>query len=153
MPSGFGAYVLLNWYVTDDPLTFLRVRNGVFFSYSSWPWKGIENAIGNLNREPCEAEMVAGQELFFIALGFVCAVVSWIKLRPLYATWITVNWVLVTSVSFVQSVPRYSLTMFPIFILFALAGTSRFWNAVLTVWSLLFLALFSSLFSWGHWAF
>jgi hypothetical protein len=153
VPAGFGAYLLLNWYVTGDPWTFLRVRNGVFYSHSSWPWRGIQDAIGNLNRQPSEAEMVGGQELFFVGLGFVCAILSWIKLRPLYATWITVNWALVTSVNFVQSVPRYSLTMFPIFILFALAGGDRFWNAALTVWSLLFLALFSSLFVWGHWAF
>jgi hypothetical protein len=43
--------------------------------------------------------------------------------------------------------------MFPIFILFALLAANRLWNAILTVWSLLFLAFFSSLFAWGHWAF
>jgi hypothetical protein len=43
--------------------------------------------------------------------------------------------------------------MFPIFILFALLGRNRFWNAVITIWSLLFLALFTSLFVRGWWAF
>lgn len=153
VPAGFGIYLLLNWRVTGDPWTFLRVRNEIFVSSSSWPWNGIQNAIGNLNRAPSDAEMVAGQELFFIVLGFLCAIASWIKLRPLYGMWITANWLLVTSVSFVQSVPRYSLAMFPIFVLFAILGKSRFWSALITVWSLFFLALFASLFSWGHWAF
>ena len=33
--------------------------------------------------------------------------------------WMTGDWLLVTSVTFVESMPRYSLTMFPIFMLFA----------------------------------
>jgi hypothetical protein len=49
--------------------------------------------------------------------------------------------VLVTSVTFVESMPRYSLTMFPIFMLFALVSKNRFWSALVTVWSLIFLAL------------
>jgi hypothetical protein len=43
--------------------------------------------------------------------------------------------------------------MFPIFILFALLGRNRFWAGVLTVWSLLFFALFAALFAHGEWAF
>jgi hypothetical protein len=49
--------------------------------------------------------------------------------------------------------PRYMLTMFPIFILFALLARNRLWYAVITIWSLLFLALFTSLFVRGLWAF
>ena len=64
----------------------------------------------------------------------------------------TGNCLLVTSVTFVESMPRYSLTMFPIFVLFALVSKKRFWSALITVWSLLFLALFASLFVRGWWA-
>jgi hypothetical protein len=65
----------------------------------------------------------------------------------------TRSWLLFTSVNFLRSVPRYTLTMFPIFILFALLARNRFWRGVLTVWSLLFLALFAILFARGEWAF
>jgi hypothetical protein len=65
----------------------------------------------------------------------------------------TGNWLLFTSVTFIESTPRYTLTLFPIFILFALVAANRFWNAVITVWSLLFLALFAGLFVRGWWAF
>jgi hypothetical protein len=41
----------------------------------------------------------------------------------------------------------------PIFMLFALLAANRFWNAILTVCSLMFLAFFGSLFAWRHWAF
>ena len=153
VPIGFGVYLLLNWTVTGDPFAFLKMRKALFVMSPSWPWMGIREAIGNLRRAPNQAEMVGAQELYFAILGFVCMVASWIKLRPVYAMWITGNWFLFTSVTFIESMPRYSLTMFPIFMLFALLTKNRFWNAVITVWSLLFLALFTSLFARGWWAF
>jgi len=80
-------------------------------------------------------------------------IVSWIKLRPVYAVWMTAMWFLVTSASSLQSMPRYTLTMFPIFILFAVLSRNRFWCGVITVWSLLFFALFAVLFARGELAF
>jgi hypothetical protein len=65
----------------------------------------------------------------------------------------TGSWILAASVNFFRSMPRYTLTMFPIFILFALLGRNRFWAGVLTVWSLLLFALFAALFARGEWAF
>lgn len=153
VPSGFGVYLLVNLHAAGDAFAFLPIRKEFFYISLSWPWVGVREAIGALGRTPSQAEMVGSQELFFITLGFICTVASWVKLRPLYATWMTCNWLLFTSVTFVASVPRYTLTLFPVFILFAMLASSRFWNAVITVWSLLFLALFSTLFAWGRWAF
>ena len=153
IPAGFGVYLLINWHISGDPFAFVQIRKDFFYISLSGPWVGIGDAIVNLGRAPNEAEMVGGQELFFAALGFVCAIFSWIKLRPLYAMWMTSSWLLFVSVTFFQSLPRYSLTMFPIFMLFALLAKNRFWSAVITVWSLLFLGLFSGLFVRGWWAF
>lgn len=153
IPVGFGVYLFLNWKVAGDPFAFLQMRKALFAMGFSWPWVGIREAVGNLRRAPSQAEMVGMQELIFTALGFVCMIASWIKLRPLYAMWITGNWLLLASVTFIESMPRYSLTLFPVFILFALLARHRFWNAVVTIWSLLFLALFASLFVRGWWAF
>jgi len=96
------------------------MRQQLFHMSFSWPWVGIRGAIGNLHRNPNEAEIVGGEELFATLLALGCAIVSWIKLRPSYATWISCNWILVASVTFIESMPRYALTMFPIFILFGL---------------------------------
>ncbi len=153
VPLGFVVYLLINLNVTGDAFSFFRMRTELFFISTSWPWVGIRTAIGNLHLAPGEAEMVGAQETFYIALGFIATVVSWIKLRPVYSMWMTANWLLFTCVTYVLSVPRYTLTMFPIFILFSLLAANRFWNAVITVWSLFFFALFASLFAWGRWAF
>ena len=153
VPLGFCVYLLINLRAAGNAFAFLPIRKEFFFISLSWPWVGISETIRAFSRTPSQAEMVGAQELFFVTLGFVCTIASWIKLRPLYAVWMTCNWLLFTSVTFIASVPRYTLTLFPIFILFAMLAKSRFWNAIITVWSLLFLALFSTLFAWGRWAF
>jgi len=93
------------------------------------------------------------QEFIFIALGALCTIASAFLLRPSYTVWMAGNWLLFTSTSFILGVPRYTLIMFPIFILFAKLAERFLWNSVIIVWSLLFLALFVSEFVQGHWAF
>ena len=153
VPTGFAVYLLINWSVTGDPFAFLQTRKTSFEQSFALPLAGIRQAIWAHYPTPHEAEMVGAQELFFVALGFVCTIISWIKLRPVYAVWMTGSWILSASVSFFRSMPRYTLTMFPIFILFALLGRNRFWAGVLTVWSLFLFALFAALFARGEWAF
>ena len=93
-------------------------------------------------------------EFIAVLLISVCTIWSWLRLRPSYAVWITLNWLLINSTAYVLSVPRYTLTLFPVFILFAKATTGRrFWFAMLTIWSLLYLALYTGRFAQGLWAF
>jgi hypothetical protein len=150
---GFGGYLLINFHVAGDPFAFLLIRKEFFNISIAPPWTGVREAISSLNGTPAQAQIVGMQECLFIALGFVCTIVSWIRLRPIYSMWMTGNWLLFTSASFVVSVPRYTLTMFPIFFLFATLARRRVWLIVITVWSLLYLALFAGLFAWGRWAF
>jgi Mannosyltransferase (PIG-V) len=153
VPAGFAVYLLLNWRVTGDALAFLQTRKESFEQSFALPWAGIWKMIKAHYPTPNEAEMVGAQELAFLALGLICTIISWIKLRPMYAVWMTGNWILFTSVNYFRSIPRYTLTMFPIFILFGLLSQNRFWAGVLTVSSLLFFALFAVLFARGEWAF
>jgi Mannosyltransferase (PIG-V) len=154
VPAGFGVYLLLNWKISAEPFAFLRSRKALFDISAAWPWVGVRGNITHLSwRDSAEAEMIGTQELYFTALGLICVVAAWLKLRPAYAVWMTGSWLLVVSATFIESMPRYMLTMFPIFILFALLARHRLWNALITIWSLLFLALFTSLFVRGLWAF
>jgi hypothetical protein len=153
VPLGFGGYLFLNYHAAGDPFAFLPIRKEFYGISLAPPWTGVREAIRSLNLNPAQAQIVGMQECLFIALGFVCTIVSWIKLRPVYSVWMTGNWLLFTSVSFVSSVPRYTLTMFPIFFLFAMIARRRLWLVVISVWSLLYLALFAGLFAWGRWAY
>jgi len=153
VPLGFGGYLWINYHVAGDPFAFLPIRKEFYFISLAPPWTGVREAINSMNNSPAQAQIVGVQECVFIALGFACTIASWIKLRPIYSVWMTGNWLLFTSVSFVASVPRYTLTMFPIFFLFAMLAQRRLWLVIITVWSLLYVALFASLFAWGRWAF
>jgi hypothetical protein len=154
VPLGFAVYLFLNWRVTGDPFAAFRMRSKMSHTSVGWPWRGMRGAIGiMMGWKPGDAEIVGTQEFVFGVIGLICVVASWIKLRPTYAAYMTANWLMFASVTFLESMPRYTLTMFPIFILLGLAGENRFWRFAITIWSLLFLALFTSLFVRGGWAF
>lgn len=150
---GLLGYLALNFRATGDPFAFLAIRKQYFFSSPAWFWVGIRAKMAAMNFATSDGEMVANQEVFFILLGLVCSVVSWIKLRPSYAVWITGNWLLATSLEFILGVPRYTVVMFPIFILFAQLASRFVWRIVIVAWSLMFLALFAAQFVRGRWAF
>ena len=153
VPGGFAVYLFLNWRISADPFAFLKMRKELFHMSFSWPWVGITDAFRNVRRRPDQGEIVGTQEAFFTVLALICTIVSWFKLRPVYAMWITGNWILLAFVTFIESMPRYALTMFPIFFLFAFVGANRFLATLITIWSLLLLALFSGLFVRGWWVF
>ncbi|HEV2708189.1 MAG TPA: hypothetical protein VGV59_19900, partial [Pyrinomonadaceae bacterium] len=153
--AGLLGYLWLNLYVTDDALTFMRIQREHWFKEPSAPWVGLAKVWeAAWARVPAEALMVGWQELVFILLGFVSTVWCALRLRASYAVWMALNCLLWTSTSFILSVPRYTLILFPLFILFARLARARFfWRALLTLWSLMSLAFFVSLFAQGHWAF
>lgn len=152
--AGFAGYLLLNYAVTGDALRFLDVQREHWHKSLDWPWNGIWTTIASLpSRPPAEAHMVVIEELIYITISLVCTILAALKLRASYAVWMAGNWLLFTGTSFIMSVPRYVLILFPMFILFAQLSRDRRWFAVLTAWSLLFMSLFVSLFVGGRWAF
>jgi Gpi18-like mannosyltransferase len=155
IPMGFFSYLLLNYHVFQDPFAFTKFQKSFWDKELTWFWVGIKQKWGTFRYgTPSEAYMVGYHELFFVALGFACTVWSWFKLRTSYSVWMTINWLLFTSTSWILSVPRYTIAMFPIFILFAEISSKRFWlNALITIWSILLMSLFICRYVMGTWAF
>lgn len=151
---GFALYLFINYHVYGDPLTFLQFQRERFFKTPEWPWVGIVR-VWTWKWENARMLHINGtQEFFFILLGLACTIWSLIALRGSYAVWMALNWVLFTSTSFVHSVPRYTLILFPIFILFARFTAARpIWFGIVTFWSLTFMSLFINLLVQGEWAF
>ncbi len=151
VPVGFLGYLWLNHEVTGDYFAFTKIMHEHWYKKFASPWTGIHDvylrALGmNINE--------GLNELLGVILVSVCLAISWFRLRPSYSVWITFNWLLMTSTAYVLSVPRYTITLFPVFILLARACTGRpFWFAMVTVWSLLYLALYAGRFAQGIWAF
>ena len=154
VPLGFGIYLLLNQYAADDAFAFLTIGKENFQKSFSMPWNGI-GGVFNLMWSPeiALAQMSGVQEFVFLVLGGVATIVCGFMLRPTYTVWMAGNWFLFASSGFILSVPRYTLVMFPIYILFARFAERRFWYSVITVWSLLFLSFFITKFVQGHWTY
>lgn len=152
--TGVFAYLLLNYRVHRDPFIFLTYHREHWFQPFAWPWVGVREKVLMALHGTGEGGAITGvQDLLFLILGFVGAIAAFVKLRPAYGVWMICNWLLFASTTFVISAARYTLTMFPLFILFSLLAKNQIWRRILTVWSLLFLALFTGLFVEGHWVF
>jgi hypothetical protein len=148
---GFAGYLLLNYRVTGDPLAFTQIMEKQWYKKIAPPWLGIRDVwlrIPHFN-------LTEGlHEFAFIVFSFLCTVWCWFKLRPTYAVWMTLNWLLITSTTYVVSVPRYCLTLFPIFILLARVAAKRpLAGQIMSAVCLLLLALFAMKFAHGTWAF
>lgn len=152
VPLGFGVYLLLNWHVSGNEFSFLGLRKSIFSVSSGSPWLAILQAWGQLQHgSPNHSWIMGYGELFFFALTLLATIVSWIKLRPVYATWMTVNWLLINWVTFFAGGSRYALTAFPMFMLLGLLTRSRLRYGVITFASLLLFSLLATLFVRGWW--
>ena len=154
VPVGFLVYLGVNVAVYGDPFHFLFVQEDHWFKSLDAPWVGIDGVISSmLNREAWQSMMLGWMELGFIVLGLAGTIYAAFRFRPSWFAWMAGNWLLFVSTSFVMSVPRYSLTLFPLFAWFALAGRRQGWWTAITFGSLLLLALFASRMAIGEWAF
>ncbi len=154
VPIGFLVYLFVNYYVTGNALTFLTYQKEHFTKSLDFPWKGIIETFKSLNRSPNDSMMIGYQELLFVGIGLLATIFSWLKQRKSYSVWMTLNWVLFTSTSFILSVPRYTLTLFPMFIAFAFLSEKNYsFKILITIWSILYLGLFTAFFASGRWAF
>lgn len=151
---GFGGYLLVNYAVYGNPFEFLRIQSEHWFKSLAWPWEGIGGVVGWLeNDDPMNVVMYGVTELVAIGLGLVGTVMAALRFRPGWFAWMTGNWLLFVSTSFVLSVPRYALTMFPLFAWFAQLAERRWLGIGLGAVSLALMLWFSARFATGAWAF
>ena len=155
IPLGFSFYLLINYYVTGNPTTFMVYQREHWYRYFRLPWEGIWETLKKMfGDKAADAQMTGVQESLFAGIGLSATIGGWRYLRNSYRVWMVCNWLLFVSTSFVLSVPRYTLTLFPLFILMSLAAVKNWWvNVLFMSWSMLFLAVFTIQFFRGWWAF
>ncbi len=147
VPLGFLGYLALNYRVTGDPFTYAHLLEEKWFKSPGSPIQGITEMLKSASwRSPIERQMVVYHQVFFLLLGAAGAIGAWWKLRASYGLWIALNLGLITSTGFILSTPRYTLSLFPLPILFALLARRQGWSNAITAWSLLLQALYIALF-------
>jgi hypothetical protein len=150
---GFACYLGLNYQISGHAFTFMTYQHEHWHRSLAAPWTGMLTAFRAMSGDPANAHMVGFEESFFCVLGLVATLVCARLLRLSYTIWMALNWLLFTCTTFTLSVPRYTLILFPVYILFARLSRRPGWYEMITAWSLLLLALFLGLFANGHWAF
>jgi Gpi18-like mannosyltransferase len=153
---GFVAYLVINYITFDNPFAFLDAQREYWHKTASPPWKGIMGAWDYIRWKDADAAyrlMIGWAELLFSIFGLLCAIWAFIRLRASYGVFVLLTWAAATSTSFMLSMPRYALSLFPIFILLALIARRSEIYYIITVVFLLFYGLFLITFAQGGWAF
>ena len=151
---GFLAYLVLNYTVSGDPFYFLEVQQESWSRKLALPYEGFLNALSGFpGREPTGAFTGDWAEIIFALLGLAGAVYSFFRLRISYSVYVLLTWLFVTSSVIWLSIPRFTLTMFPLLIVLTLLGRRRGVNFAIIFLSLICYALFLSQFVRFRWAF
>jgi 4-amino-4-deoxy-L-arabinose transferase-like glycosyltransferase len=151
---GFGGYLLLNYTVSGDPFTFLTIQREHWYKSLTWPWIGVGHLIDSFRwREADEIRYIFGPELIFIVCIVALAVETSLTMRPSYSVWFVSNTLLFISTSFILSVPRYSLILFPIFLWLAKRGSSKIAFGLLSAVSIALMLWFIAVFVQGRGAY
>jgi Gpi18-like mannosyltransferase len=147
VPLGFLAYLGVNVSAYGDPFAFFSVQADVWGKSLSPPWVGLEALISSgLPRAWLP-------EVAFVLLGLVVTIAAALRFRPSWAIWMAGNWLVFSSTTFVLSVPRYSLILFPIVVWLALLARTRTAMLVIAGVSTLGMFFLASRFAVGLWAF
>jgi hypothetical protein len=151
--AGFMTYLLTNLLVLGNPIAFVGVQRQHWSHSLAAPWVGFAKAIQAITtRVPWEKLTVGAGEIAGGIAAYATATLSWLRLRPSDAAYATVVTVLVTFLPFWLSIPRYLLTMYPLFLL--VGRINRRWIYLpMVALSLVALVVFGLAFGRGYWAF
>ena len=123
-PLLFVAYA---WRSTGDPLAYLHVeRSASFNRLFAWPWDGARATFASFVGGPGGNSFVFGMEMLFGVAGLVAVIWlawHWRTVAPALTVFAAVAWLMSTSLIYWLSVPRYEMTVVPIYL--ALADVTR----------------------------
>lgn len=151
---GLVFYLVLNYITFGDPFKFLEIQNEHWAKHLDFPYKGFLDALGSIFwRTPRDAMTAGWGEITFALLGLALTIYSFFRIRLSYSLYALATWFLVTSTWFWLSIPRYTLSMFPIFVALSLLGRRREVNYLVIFISLTLYMLFLTQFIRFGWAF
>jgi Gpi18-like mannosyltransferase len=151
--AGFLMYLGLNFQVTGNLFTFMDLER-IYWYQSVNPLLGLERAITSTFSRGFPVGLLDFAQLLFAGVGLSAVAIGFkFRLRPSYTAYTLLTWILIVSTSFWNSIPRYVLTMFPMFILMGFAISSRKAQYAIAALSLAVMCAFTVLFSFGNFVF
>jgi hypothetical protein len=153
----WGLY--LGW-LTHDPLAYVhRQGQGPFARSTEAPWNTLLTAIQTLGHTDLSTldRAVNTTDLAFTIVLLEACVAAWWVLPRVYAVYLSAATIfLLSSVEVaypLQSMPRYSVVLFPLFMVLAHLGRNRNWDRIILLVSAPLLGLFTALFATWYWIF
>lgn len=155
IPIGGLVYLFINYRIFGNPLQFTIFMKEHWYKYFAWPWDGISTAIKSISwRDPRDWLMVGFAEPVFAIIALILIILYFKKIRFSYLVYSFLTLFLVTSTSFLISIPRYVLSIFPIFISLAILSKKHIFLYYLIIIIFLMLqSVFLIQFTRGQWAF
>jgi len=126
-PLGLSLFLFLNYSLTGDPFAFIKIQSSWFRTFVG-PQNAIINALFYQGQYAIEAKF----EVWFALVALFILIFFYKKLRISYII-LALYSILIPISSWVTSMPRYILTIFPFFIIFALLGKNRKMDIALTI--------------------
>ena len=155
VPLGFLSYLGVNQAVHGDPFHFLQVQDEHWFQHAVPPWVPVTDAVASIaGTDPTlESFLVHPARLVALALALAVLAFGWRSMRWTERTFSVTTMLMVLSASWLISLPRYLLGIYPLFTTLGRLGR-RPWAlaAVASAGMVLQLLLFSR-FVRGMWAF
>jgi hypothetical protein len=151
--AGFLIYLVINNQVTGNPFTFFAIEN-VHWHQGINPLLGFQRALQGTFTGEFPINVQAAAQLIFAGFGLLAIVAGFkFHLRPSYNVYMIFTWLLFVSTGLWNSIPRYVLTMFPMFILMGFSLRSRKTNYIVTLLSVSVMCLFTIIFTLGKFVF
>jgi Gpi18-like mannosyltransferase len=154
IPLGFLIYLGINESVYDNPFHFLIYQKEHWHQNLTWPWIGLIGSFKEIFTHTISRVLTVGLPNFiFSILGFILSCIALWKLRLSYGVYAMGLWIMSNSTGFALSVPRYTLSIFPLFLVLPLLIRSPLLKILLLALFLLIHSIYAGLFILGMWAF
>ncbi|HVY55058.1 MAG TPA: glycosyltransferase family 39 protein [Thermodesulfobacteriota bacterium] len=151
---GLVFYLAINYYTFGDPFKFLEIQMGHWNKHLDLPFNGLRGAFEGIFWRPPRDSLTAGwAELLFAVMGLALIIYSFFRIRLSYSLFALSTWLVVTSTSYWLSIPRYTLSMFPVIIMLAIIGRQRVVNYLILFASISLYTLLLIQFIRFGWAF
>lgn len=151
LPIGTLIYLVINFFTFADPLYFTKPLTSNWYKHLEWPWIGINNLISSFPPYSSENFYIYFSELTALIFILIMAISIFFKIRKSYSVYLLANLLVFASTSFILSTPRYSLSLFPIFIALGLAKIRL--QIILSIISIPTLLKLTLMYTQGRWAF
>jgi hypothetical protein len=125
-PVGFFVFLWINYYYQGDPFAFIDYEQKNWFHHRIYPWEQIKEAWGWLGTQPSFLRTsIYEMRLLATAITALLLLIGARWLRPSYQIFGWLSLLMFMSVSFQISLPRYVLTIFPMYFVLARLGRNQ----------------------------